>query len=168
MAYRAVIFDLFGTLVKGFNRQDYDPVIARMAETFDIPCQDFWDSGAETYPARSLGHYDHFEANLTDMCIRAVQEASIAQVELAASYHYEFMTDAITAEAKVIEALEGLKIKSLPLGLFSDCGPGVPFLWRQLPLARLIDESVFTCEEGVKKPAEAIYAPPSMTPGPAS
>ena len=38
MAYRAVIFDLFGTLVKGFNRQDYDPVIARMAETFDIPC----------------------------------------------------------------------------------------------------------------------------------
>jgi len=72
MAYRAVILDLFGTLVKGFNRQDYDPVIARMAETFDIPCQDFWDSGAETYPARSLGHYDHFEANLTDMCIRAV------------------------------------------------------------------------------------------------
>ena len=73
MAYRAVIFDLFGTLVKGFNRQDYDPVIARMAEAFDILCQDVWDSVAEMYPARSLGHYDSLEANLTDMCVRAGQ-----------------------------------------------------------------------------------------------
>ena len=73
MAYRAVIFGLFGTLVKGFNRQDYDPVIARMAEAFDILCQDVWDSVAEMYPARSLGHYDSLEANLTDMCVRAGQ-----------------------------------------------------------------------------------------------
>ncbi|MFP6566701.1 MAG: HAD family hydrolase [Dehalococcoidia bacterium] len=152
--------DLFGTLVKGFNRQDYDPVIARMAETFDIPCQDFWDSGAETYPARGLGHYDPFEANLTDMCIRAVQEASIAQVELAASYHYEFMTDAITLEAKVIEKLEGLKIRGLPLGLISDCAPDVPFLSGKLPLARLIDESVFTCEGESRSRPKPYTAPP--------
>ena len=146
MAYRAVIFGLFGTLVKGFNRQDYDPVIARMVGIFYIPFQDFWDSVAETYPARSLGHYDSFEGNLIDMCIRAGQEASIAQVELAARYHYEFMTD----------ALEGPKIRDLPLGLIRDCATDVPFLWGKLPLARLIDESVFTCKEGLKKSAEAI------------
>ena len=54
------------------------------------------------------------------------------------------------------EALEGLKLRSLPLGLIRDCGPDVPFVWWQLPLARLIDESVFTCKEGLKKSAEAI------------
>ena len=150
MAYRAVIFGLFGTLVKGFNRQDYDPVIARMVGIFYIPFQDFWDSVAETYPARSLGHYDSFEGNLIDMCIRAGQEASIAQVELAARYHYEFMTD----------ALEGPKIRDLPLGLIRDCATDVPFLWGKLPLARLIDESVFTCEgESTSRP-KPYTAPP--------
>ena len=150
MAYRAVIFGLFGTLVKGFNCQDYDPVIARMAGAFDILFQDFWDSVAETYPARSLGHYDSFEGNLIDMCTRAGQEASIAQAELAARYHYEFMTD----------ALEGLKIRGLPLGLISDCAPDVPFVWGQLPLARLIDESVFTCEGESRSRPKPYTAPP--------
>ena len=94
------------------------------------------------------------------MCIRAGQEAGIAQVELAAHYHYEFMTDAIILEAKVIEALEGLKIRGLPLGLISDCAPDVPFLWGQLPLARLIDESVFTCEGESRSRPNPYTAPP--------
>ena len=32
------------------------------------------------------------------------------------------------ASPKVSEALEGLKLRSLPLGLIRDCGPDVPFL----------------------------------------
>ena len=45
----------------------------------------------------------------------------------------------------------------LRLGLLSDCGPDVPQLWPQCPLAPLIDSAVFSCQEGRKKPDPLLY-----------
>ena len=61
------------------------------------------------------------------------------------------------ANAIVLEALDRLKQRGMRLGLISDCGPSVPLLFPQSPLARFIDVTVFSCEERIKKPSSAIY-----------
>ena len=41
MKYEAVTFDLFGTLVRSFKRQEYDQVDAQMTKVIDIPFSEF-------------------------------------------------------------------------------------------------------------------------------
>jgi hypothetical protein len=41
MAYRAVVFDLFGTLVGNFSVQEYDRVLMRMADALSTPYPEF-------------------------------------------------------------------------------------------------------------------------------
>ncbi len=157
MRYRAVIFDLFGTLVKGFTRQEYDQVNARMAAAVRVPYAEFWQLMGDTYCDVCLGHYSAYEDLIHDVCCRAGVHANKAQITQAASIHYEFIAAAIVPEPEVLESLGRLKNKELRLGLISDCGPPVPLLFPQSPLTSFIDVPVFSCEERIKKPSSEIY-----------
>ena len=157
MSYRAVVFDLFGTLVRSFTRQEYDQVNSRMAEAVGVPFAEFWQLVAETGHDWYVGHYSSKEDRLQDICHRWGIEADTAQITQAAKYHYEFMANAITLEREVLEVLTRLKAQGPKLGLISNCGPCVPMLWEQTQLYRLIDVSVFSCEERVTKPNIVIY-----------
>ncbi len=157
MKYKAVIFDLFGTLVRSFTRQEYDQVDAQMAKAISVPYPEFWRLMGETFHDRSLGHYGSMEENIQDICCRLGVEADTTQITQAAKYHYEFMSHAIVPEQEVLEALSMLKTRGLQLGLISNCGPDVPLIWEQSPLAQLIDIAVFSCEEHVSKPSIGIY-----------
>ena len=157
MKYEAVIFDLFGTLVRSFTRQEYDQVDAKMAKAISVPYPEFWRLMGETFHDRSLGRYGSMEENIQDICCRLGVEADTTQITQAAKYHYEFMSHAIVPEQEVLEALSMLKTRGLQLGLISNCGPDVPLIWEQSPLAQLIDIAVFSCEERVGKPSIGIY-----------
>jgi putative hydrolase of the HAD superfamily len=157
MRYRAVIFDLFGTLVRGFARQEYDQVNALMAAAVGIPFSDFWDLVAETGHGWYSGQYSSKEVRLQDICRRWDVRADTAQIARAAGYHYEFMAAALIPEPEVLEALGALKSRGLRLGLITNCGPCVPLVWSRSPLARLIDEPVFSCEERATKPDAGIF-----------
>ena len=79
------------------------------------------------------------------------------QITQAATFHYEFIANAIVPGPEVQEALDNLKQTGFRLGLISDCGPSVPLLFPKSPLARYIDVPVFSCEERIKKPSSDIY-----------
>ena len=157
MPYRAVIFDLFGTLVNGFTRQEYDQVNARMAAAVRVPYPEFWQLMGETYRDFCLGRYSAYEDLISDVCSRTDVHANKAQITQAASFHYEFIAAAIVPEPEVLETLDRLKKRGFRLGLISDCAPPVPLLYPQSPLARFIDVPVFSCEERIKKPSSEIY-----------
>ncbi len=157
MRYRAVIFDLFGTLVNSFTRREYDQVNAQMAAAVRVPYAEFWQLMGETYQDGCLGRYSAYEDLVSDVCCRADVQTDTAQITQAANFHYEFIANAIVPEPEVLEALDKLKKTGYRLGLISDCGPSVPLLFPQSPLARFIDVTVFSCEERIKKPSSAIY-----------
>ena len=56
MPYKAIIFDLYGTLVGNFSRQAYDQVQVQMAKILDVPYPKFWQTMGETIKDRSLGN----------------------------------------------------------------------------------------------------------------
>ena len=157
MRYRAVIFDLFGTLVNSFTRREYDQVNAQMAAAVSVPYPEFWQLMGETYQDGCLGHYNSYEDLVSDVCCRSGVHANLTQITQAATFHYEFIANAIVPDPEVLEALDNLKKTGYRLGLISDCDPSVPLLFLQSPLARFIDVPVFSCEERIKKPSRDIY-----------
>jgi len=157
MRFRAIIFDLFGTLVNSFTRREYDKVNAQMAAAVSVPYAEFWRLMGETLHDSCLGRYSSFKRLLSDICSRTGIHADKAQIAQAAAFHCEFVASAIVPEPEVLEALTRLKKRGYRLGLISDCAPPVPLLFPQSPLARFIDVPVFSCEEQLKKPSSAIY-----------
>lgn len=157
MPFRAFIFDLFGTLVNGFTRQDYDQVNAQMAAAVRVPYTEFWRLMGETYRDSCLGRYNTYEDLVADVCARAGVQTHLTQITQAAAFHFEFIAKAIVPDPEVLETLDTLKKRGPRLGLISDCAPAVPLLFPKSPLSRFIDVPVFSCEERIKKPSSAIY-----------
>ena len=157
MPYKAVVFDLYGTLVDNFSSQAYDQVQEQMAKTLDIPYPKFRQVMLETINDKSSGGYYAVEDNILEICRRLSVKVNTTQIEQAATLHYEFSERTLIVESTVLEALDTLKNDGLLLGLITNCRPPIPSAFLQSPLAQYIDVPVFSCEERIKKPSRYIY-----------
>ena len=61
MPYKAVVFDLYGTLVDNFSSQAYDQVQEQMAKTLNIPYPKFRQVMLETINDKSANHFLFFD-----------------------------------------------------------------------------------------------------------
>ena len=157
MPYKAVIFDLYGTLVGNFSRQAYDQVQVQMAKILDVPYPKFWQTMGETLKDRTLGNNRSVEDNIVEVCRRLGVKADKTQIKQTVARNYEFTRNSIIPEPEVLEALGLLKRNGLYIGLITNCNSNVPLLFPESPLAQYIDVPVFSCEERIKKPAHRIY-----------
>ena len=55
MKYEAVIFDLFGTLVKNYTVEQHEGVLRQMASVLSAPSDDFVKLWYESFNERCLG-----------------------------------------------------------------------------------------------------------------
>ncbi len=157
MKVTAVIFDLFGTLVGDFSRQTYDVVYRYMAQAVDAPLDDFRQAFGQSLQDRSVGVYDTIEQNIAHVCTQLGLSPTPAAIAAAAEHRYAFIRDTITPRQDVLDTLAALRQSGLRLGLISNCGPDVPKLWPQIPLAAHIDTALFSCRERLQKPALELY-----------
>ena len=157
MSYRAIIFDLFGTLVGNFSRRENDKVIAQLAEILNVPYPQFWQRMGETYVDRCLGRYAGLAELAQSLCADLGIKAEASQLSDAIQLYDVFIANALIPEPAVLAALDTLKNNGVTLGLISDCVPAVSRLFPQSPLAERIDAAVFSCEERMMKPARGIY-----------
>lgn len=156
MPYKAVIFDLYGTLVENFSRRTYDKVQEEMAKILDVSYSKFWQAMGETIKDRSLGNLSP-EENIVEVCRRLGTKADRTQIEQIVFLKEEFTRHSIIPEPKVLEALDLLKRNGLYIGLITNCNAAVPRFFPESPLAQYIDAPVFSCEERIKKPSHRIY-----------
>ena len=175
MPYKAVIFDLYGTLVGNFSRQAYDKVQKKMAKILGVPYPKFWQVMGETLYDRSLGGNRSPKENMIEVCRRLGVKADRSQIEKTLALRYEFTRNSIVPEPEVLEALDMLKQLYVPgppqpplsrgqignsglrLGLITNCNADVPPLFWESPLAEYIDVPIFSCVEHIKKPSRRIY-----------
>lgn len=156
MPYKAVIFDLYGTLVGNFSLQAYNKVQEEMAQILGVPYPKFWQAMGETIKDRSLGNLSA-EENIVEVCRRLGTKADRTQIEQVVFLKDEFTRNSIIPEPKVLEALDLLKRNGLYIGLITNCNSAVPRFFPESPLAQYIDAPVFSCEERIKKPSRRIY-----------
>jgi putative hydrolase of the HAD superfamily len=156
--YRAVIFDLFGTLVSTFSSSVHDLVLNKMAKILGADYKAFrvlFDYDMRY--AREVGKYSTIEENIETACRVLGVEPKSEEVEKAVKCRFEFMERSLLPRSDAIQTINQLKLRGYAIGLISDCSPEVPIVWPRTPFAKCVDESVFSCEVGIKKPDPRIY-----------
>ena len=156
MPYKAIIFDLYGTLVGNFSRKVYDHVQKQMANVLGVPYPKFWQTKAETIKDRSLGNLT-VEENITEIGRRLNVKVDTTQNDKIISLGNEFTKTSLIPEPEVIEGLVELKQCGFLIGLITNCNSSVPLFFPKSELVQYIDVPVFSCEERVKKPSPRIY-----------
>lgn len=157
MKYKAVIFDLFGTLVDGFIYQEYQGVLEQMASILKIPFDAFRQLWHETAYERNIGTISTAEAHIEYICQKLGVSADDTKIRLANKIRYDFVANTIKPRQYAIEVLSYLQSQGIKVGLISNCSPETPLIWKDTPFAPLFDVTVFSSSAGVAKPDPRIY-----------
>jgi putative hydrolase of the HAD superfamily len=157
MKYSAVIFDLFGTLVDEPLAKDHSSMLRQISSVLSVPYDDF----ATLWPATSLdrgtGVFRTAEANIEYICRKLGVSIEDTQLKRASRIVFSSTESAMTPRGDAVEVLSSLKSKGSRTALISNCSLAVPVIWKDTPLAPLIDVTVFSCVAGLRKPDPRIY-----------
>ncbi len=158
MKYRAVIFDLFGTLVYNTPLTDSDNVLKQMASVLLAPSKDFVASWHGMFTERMTGTFKNYQGCIQRICTDLKVLADEEQVELAAKTRFDMTrNELITLHEGALDVLSHLRAKGYRTGLISNCSFEATRIWGETRLAPLIDVAVFSCSVGMMKPDPRIY-----------
>jgi putative hydrolase of the HAD superfamily len=155
--YKAVIFDLFGTLVDNFKTSEYLQVLADMSAVLYTPAPGFSKLWRETFYMRTDGTHKTHEESIRYICKELGARVSEEHVEQAATIRLGYSIKTLKPRADTIPTIKQIKEMGYKVGLISDCSPETPKAWPVTPFKGIFDVTIFSCEAGVKKPDPRIY-----------
>jgi putative hydrolase of the HAD superfamily len=153
-ATKAVVFDLFGTLI---SWPEQAPYRRAMADRLAIDYDTFLSLWSKSWSARNVGETDAIGA-LRALCVERSLPADEERIAFAASAWTDFLRIILNPREWAVDAVDGLRSAGLRIGLMSDSPPEVPAIWPTTACAALVDEAVFSCAEKVLKPDPRLYA----------
>lgn len=157
MGTKAVIFDLFGTLVNNFSRTKYVENLNQMAQIMELDPVKFREQWIAIYDQRVMGFCRSPEECIDLICRFLKFAPTPEQISRASKIRLEFVKRVLVPREDTIRTLKELKSYGLNIGLLSDCSTEVPFLWPETEFAQLFDTTIFSCNESAKKPMPKIY-----------
>jgi putative hydrolase of the HAD superfamily len=155
--YKAVIFDLFGTLVDNFKTSEYLQVLADMSAVLYTPAPGFSKLWRETFYLRTDGTHKTHEESIRYICRELGTKVSEQQIDQAAVIRLGYSIKTLKPRADTIPTIKKIKEMGYKVGMISDCSPETPKAWPMTPFKGIFDVTVFSCEAGVKKPDPRIY-----------
>lgn len=161
MKYKAVVFDLFGTLVpspsSSGNLSEYMVVLEQMAASLSVPMDDFNRVWFETARERSIGAIATIEANIERICKELGVHAGNDRIRQATRIRFDAVRRIMQPRPDAIGVLSRLKSQGFKIGLISNCSPDTPVIWRDTPFVPFFDVTVFSSSAGMVKPDPRIY-----------
>jgi putative hydrolase of the HAD superfamily len=158
--YAAVIFDLFGTLVRGAGDEAYEAFLRAMAAGVGADLDAFkrvWVSD-EMRHRRATGDLSSPRAIVEATCDLLHLRPGDDALEATARIRLDAERAWLEPWSDTIEVLTLLRERGLLLGLMSDCTAEVDILWPEVPFGHLLDAVLLSCREGVRKPDPRFYA----------
>lgn len=151
MKYKAVVFDLWDTLVI-WPQDEWHNFYGDMADALGIEHERFTDAWAAQYDLRATGA---LEPSVHAVCEQLGVDGD--RVSHLIRLRVDWTREALVPRPGAVEVLDELRRRGYRLGLISVCSDEVPTLWEHTELAPRIDEPVFSCSVGVAKPDPRIY-----------
>ena len=160
--YKAVIFDLYGTLIDELmhpeaNRLVYVQKRNEMADTLGVDREGFAREWVNIFYERMAGVFPSTEAALRHICSKLGVEASEDRIASSAKTRLEYSRNSIVPRPGVVETLEALRDRGYKVGLISNCTEEVSRLWDSTPFAPLFDVAVLSFDVRMAKPDPRIY-----------
>ena len=160
--YKAVIFDLYGTLIDELmhpeaNRRIYDRKRDEMADMLKVDRKEFAGEWANASYQRMTGGLPSTEAALRYICERLRIEPAKDRVAAASEIRLEYSRRSLVPRLGVLETLATLKDRGYKVGLISNCTEEVSRLWESTPFASLFDNVILSFDAGLAKPDPQIY-----------
>ena len=155
--YKAVIYDLFGTIVEPWDVERHRATLNRLANVLYVNANDFarmWDYYAEQGMNGTFGSIGEQLIRVCDALSVHVQPEHVSHAEsllLADARRY------LTPTGDALATMIRVKDLGLKSGVISNCGLEVPHLWKELHYSHYIDAPIFSCISGVHKPHGGIY-----------
>jgi len=157
MRYQAVIFDLFGTLVDNFSRQEHERTLSDMGTALGVPGTDFARLWVGTFEQRATGQFASIPGNIEHILAALDRQANAEQIAAAADIRLDFTRRGLAPRSDAVATLSQLRAAGHKLGLISDCSLEVPILWADTPFVPLVEVPIFSCSVHLKKPDPRIY-----------
>ncbi|GAG54737.1 unnamed protein product [marine sediment metagenome] len=154
---KAVIFDLFGTLIENFNAQEYRQVLSRMASSLSLPEASFYDLWYNSFNQRALGIFKTLEESIRFISKELNKPVVKSGIEEAIRIRLDYTKKTLVPREDAIETLKQLKKIGFKIGLISDCTFEVPQIWNTTTLSQYFDNVIFSCSVGIVKPDPRIY-----------
>jgi putative hydrolase of the HAD superfamily len=148
--YRAVIFDLWQTLVP-WDLAEAERFYVRMAEAAGVEPERFrraWFDGHANRATSPIA--GHLRGLFAELGVEPDLEAMLAM-------RREWAKRTLRPRPDALATLAELRRRGHLLGLISVCSQDVPHVWDETPLAGALDELVFSCDVGLSKPDPRIY-----------
>ena len=153
----AAIFDLFGTLVPEFSRQEFFDHVRAMGRELAIDEDAFQAAWEATASQRQTGGYPTIEANVRGFCSEHGWPVDDAGMARALAIRDDLYRRRFRPRAGAVETLSTLRERGVPIALVSMCAPDAPEHWHASELAPFVDVTVFSHEVRLQKPDPAIY-----------
>ncbi len=156
MSYRAVIFDLFGTLVDDFM-SSAGQMHAELAAALAVPYEAFMQLWRQTAEMRTIGAFQTVEASIEHVCGVMGVQVGAEQMTKAVAIRLQHTRRALAPRPDAVATLARLKDQDYKTGLISNCSIEIPILWPETTFADLVESPIFSSRERVKKPDPRIY-----------
>jgi putative hydrolase of the HAD superfamily len=150
MRYRAVIFDLWQTLVP-FPVESARRMYRELATTWGADHESFDEVWNRRRLERETGP---IEQHLRSVAAELGLSGDIAAV---LKLRRDWTTQSLVARPEAVPTLEELRRRGHRLGMISACSQDVPDAWGDSPFGGLFDSAVFSCSVGFSKPDPRIY-----------
>jgi putative hydrolase of the HAD superfamily len=153
-AYRAVVFDFFGTLTRSVQRGPQHAALARALGVEPEAVRGVLD---RTFRARARGRYGSAEATLRWVIEQAGGRPQASQVRAAVPARVDALKADTRLRSDAVSVLAAIKRRGLATALISDCTHELPAFLPSLPVAPLLDVKIYSVRLGACKPDPKIY-----------
>jgi putative hydrolase of the HAD superfamily len=150
MKHRAVIFDLWQTLVP-WNLDEANRFYTRMADTVGAEPERFKEAWFAGRRKREVGPIaEHLHGLFGELGIERDVDELLAM-------RREWTKRSLVPRPEAVPTLDELRRRGHLLGMISVCAQEVSQVWDETPFGGKFDATVFSCDVGVAKPDPRIY-----------
>lgn len=154
---KAVIFDLFGTLVPNLEPSVYQGAITAMSDALGCEPQSFTEVWSRGFRGRMDGSIADGDAMFVPILESIGVTPDPARLAHATQLRQKFMRSALQPKPGALECLSTLSTLGLKIGLATDCSSETPELLSETELGRKFDAQAASALVGVTKPHARMY-----------
>jgi putative hydrolase of the HAD superfamily len=150
MQTRAVVFDLFGTLIDDSPPAEYERFLTETARSLGVEAERF----RAVWEANDVGRY----TGPIESCFETVcTELGVSDFRAALDLRIDRMRALLVPRPDAVGTLRTLRQRGFALGMISNASSELSGLWPESAFAGLFDATLFSADERMMKPDRRLY-----------